>query len=179
MALVIGAMGCVGNLSAGLLGSPTIGFMQDRFASQELQRTSPSAYERYRADREDSLLLVFHVRGLDSSKVAVLEDKGDQLTKDLEALKRSGRKDDNLERLRGWWETARFEAARDRQPVSDATLNGGRMALRYTAIVPAVMALGFLLLILYFRSIGGYRQIHLKTEEAQGLAYSAGVGDDA
>jgi hypothetical protein len=41
------------------------------------------------------------------------------------------------------------------------------------------MAVGFLLLMAYFRSIGGYRPIHLKTEDAQSLAYSAGVGDDA
>ena len=52
-ALVIGAMGCVGNLSAGFLGGPAIGFMQDRFASQDLQQSSPAAYERYRADRDE------------------------------------------------------------------------------------------------------------------------------
>ena len=46
-ALVIGAMGCVGNLSAGFLGGPTIGFLQDRFASRDLQQTSPAAYARY------------------------------------------------------------------------------------------------------------------------------------
>jgi MFS family permease len=178
-ALVIGAMGCVGNLSAGFLGGPTIGFLQDRFASQDLQQSSPAAYERYRVDRDDTLLFVFHVRGLDSSKVAVLEDDGKQLEQDLNTLKTSSRKDANIERLRAWWETARREAVHDHEPVTDATLYGGRMALRYTAAVPVLMALGFLLLIVYFRSIGGYRQIHLKTEDAQKLAYSAGMGDDA
>jgi MFS family permease len=178
-ALVIGAMGCVGNLSAGVLGGPTIGFLQDRFASQDLQQGSPAAYERYRADHADTLLFVFHVLGLDSSKVAVLNDDGKQLEQDLEILKKGGRKDDNIERLGAWWATARLEAVHDRQPVSEATLYGGRMALRYTAGVPAMMALGFLLLIVYFRSIGGYRQIHLKSEDAQNLAFSAGVGDDA
>jgi hypothetical protein len=115
---------------------------------------------------------------LDSSKVAVLNNDGKQLEQDLDNLTKSGRKDDNIERLGAWWTSARLEAAHDRQPVAQATLYGGRMALRYTAVVPALMALGFLLLIVYFRSIGGYRQIQLKAEAAQNLAYSAGVGDD-
>jgi hypothetical protein len=178
-ALVIGAMGCVGNLSAGLLGGPTIGFLQDKFASQDLQQSSPAAYERYRADSDDTLLFVFHVRGLDSSKVAVLDDNGKKLEQDLASLTKNGAKDENAERLSAWWNMARLEEDLDRQPVTQATLYGGRMALRYTAMVPAIMAVGFLLLMAYFRSIGGYRPIHLKTEDAQSLAYSAGVGDDA
>jgi hypothetical protein len=47
----------------------------------------------------------------------------------------------------------------------------------HAAMVPALMAVGFLLLIAYFHSIGGYRPIHLKTEDAQRLVYSAGIGD--
>jgi hypothetical protein len=53
------------------------------------------------------------------------------------------------------------------------------MALRYTALVPAAMAVGFLLLIVYFKSMGGYRPIRLSTDDSQTLAYSTGVGDDA
>ena len=178
-ALVIGAMGCIGNLSAGFLGGPTIGFLQDHFASRQLQQSSPATYERYRADEEDTLLFVFHTRGLDGSKVAVLQNNGQQLRQDLEALKQSGKRDANIERLQSWWSTAQREAAQDLEPVSEATLYGGRMALRWTAAVPAAMAVGFFLLILYFRSIGGYRQVHLKAADAQAVAYSAAVGDDA
>jgi hypothetical protein len=178
-ALVIGALGCVGNLSAGFLGGPTIGFLQDHFASQHLQEASPTAYERYRADDEDTLLFVFHTRGLDGSKVAVLQDGGKQLRQDIEALKQSGKRDANVERLRSWWELAQLEARQDQQPVSEATLYGGRMALRWTAAVPATMAVGFFLLILYFRSRGGYRQVHLRLADAQAAALSAGVCDDA
>jgi hypothetical protein len=39
------------------------------------------------------------------------------------------------------------------------------MALKWTAIVPLIMALGYLLLIFYFRSKGGYKAIHLEKEE--------------
>jgi MFS family permease len=176
-ALVIGSIGCVGNLSAGFLGGPIIGLMQDRYASEDLQQRSPAALVRYRSDQENSFLF-FRARGLDSSKVAVLEDNGSQLTRDLTVLEKSGRKDENLERLRLWWAGARIEADRDREPVNHATIHGGRMALRYTAMVPVMMAVGFLLLIGYFRSIGGYRQIHRQPDEIQTLSQTTGVADD-
>jgi MFS family permease len=172
-ALVIGAIGCVGNLSAGVLGGPAIGLMQDRFASQDLQQSSPAASERYRSDKENSFLW-FHVRGLDSSKVAVLQDNGKQLANDVTALVKSGATDANTDRLRLWWETARAEAENDRGPVTHATIHGGRMALRNTAMVPVVMAVGYLLLIGYFKSIGGYRQVHMKPEDI----LMTGVTDD-
>ena len=41
------------------------------------------------------------------------------------------------------------------------------MALRVTAMVPVFMALGFLLLIVYFRAQGGYRQIALSSSDEQ------------
>jgi hypothetical protein len=183
-ALTIGALGCVGTLSAGLLGGPAIGFMQDRYASQSLQKSSPAAYERYRADRENSFLF-FHSRGLDGSKVAVLADNGEQLARDLDAVKRSGPAATNTEpaaftrvlrllhlggnetagaqvqSLEAWWATAKPHAQSDRAPVVEATLYGSRMALRRTALVPVCMAAGYLLLLLYFRSKGGYREVHL------------------
>ena len=41
---------------------------------------------------------------------------------------------------------------------------GAKTALLYTAVVPAVLAVGFLLLILYFAATGGYKQVHLEDE---------------
>lgn len=165
-ALTIGALGCVGTLSAGLLGGPAIGFMQDRFASQSLERTAPAAYQRYSADRENTFLF-FRCRGLDSSKVAVLTDNGKQLGEDLQ---RSHAKDPQLQSLAAWWETARHYQPQDHGPVIQATLYGSRMALRRTALVPAAMAAGYLLLLVYFRSLGGYRQLHVVSDEGTNIA---------
>ena len=161
-ALTLGAVGCVATLSAGLLGGPAIGLMQDHFASQKLRQSSPAAYERYRAEKENSLMLVFHARGLDGSKVAVLEDNGTQLQKDLDILAQTGRKDVHLEALRLWWSAAGEQADADRKQVTQAVLRGSRMALECTSLIPIVMALGYLLLVLYFRSKGGYKQIYLE-----------------
>src|SRR5688572_9820795 len=46
-AIVMGAMGGVGMLSAGLLGGPMIGYKQDYYASKELTATSAPTAERY------------------------------------------------------------------------------------------------------------------------------------
>ena len=46
--------------------------------------------------------------------------------------------------------------------VRTAVIYGARMSLKWTALVPLIMAAGYLLLILYFRSKGGYKQIHLE-----------------
>ncbi len=48
------------------------------------------------------------------------------------------------------------------------------MALRYTAMVPVAMAVGYLLLIGYFKSIGGYRPMHVKPDDV----FTSGVADD-
>jgi len=179
-ALTLGAVGCVGTLSGGLLGGPVIGFIQDYYASQDLRERAPATYRMYQSEAENRLLLVFHNTGLDGSKVAVLQDDGRQLEKDLAIVAQSGKTDAHLESLGSWWQTARPEANRDRGPVTVATLRGSRMALKCTAIVPAVMVLGYLLLALYFRAKGGYAAVQLQgvamAERVQPLMDTDGHG---
>jgi hypothetical protein len=45
--------------------------------------------------------------------------------------------------------------------VKQATDYGGQMALKVTAAIPATMAVGYLVLLLYFRSIGGYKLVEI------------------
>lgn len=138
-ALTLGAIGGVGMLSAGLLGGPGIGYTQDRYASQNLEETSTAVYQEYKADSANSFVFFSAVEGLDGSKVGEVLDKaaGDE------------------------------ELTADEQSVWDANFYGGQMALKVTAIVPLTMAIGYLLLLLYFRSQGGYKAIHLdESEEA-------------
>ncbi len=167
-ALLLGSMGCAGMLSAGLLGGPGIGYKQDYFATNDLKEKASPAYERYKAETEKSFLFFAKIAGLDQAKLATLNDpngSGAKLQSDLATLEKSGRKlseDPNLEKLSGWWNAAKAEAEKDKGPVTDATLHGGKMALKWTALVPLMMAVGYLLLILYFRAIGGYKQVHIE-----------------
>ena len=105
----------------------------------------------------------------------MLQDNGTQLQSDLDILAKTGRTDAHLESLRLWWADARRDADADLKPVTEAVLRGSRMALECTALVPVMMALGYLLLVLYFHSKGGYEQIYI--EDRPGA--SAGLAEAA
>ena len=170
-AITIGAIGGAGMLSAGLLGGPGIGFKQDYNASHQLKVTSPAVYERYKAPAENNFL-GFTVVGLDGSKVGVLEDGGKELARADEILKKEGKTDKHQEALSAWWADAQKTATEDKKVVTEATLHGGRMALKLTSYVPAIMAVLYLLLILYFKATGGYKAVHIESPEAIGTGES-------
>ncbi len=163
-ALVMGAMGGVGMLSAGLLGGPGIGYKQDYYASQELQESSKETYDRYVSKHERKFLVFPAIAGLDGQKVATLGDNGADLAKRLElaeGLDKQSPDAKDLEALSQWWGDAKTYAEKDEPEIKQASIFGGRMALKWTALVPFSMFVGFLLLVIYFRMQGGYKQEHL------------------
>lgn len=191
-ALTMGAVGGVGMLSAGLFGTPGIGYFQDVHASRELQRQSQEAYERYRADTEKAFLIFESVAGLDGSKVedltrATPESPAKVIDQRIAELQRvvdeadAGETRTSAERVesaRGLiadYQVLRAHAAEDYEPVKEAGFHGAQMALKLTAYVPAAMAVGYLILVLYFAARGGYKQEHLHEPSAEGEEYTGGV----
>jgi MFS family permease len=173
-ALAIGAMGGIGMLSAGLLGGPGIGFKQDFYATTELKQEAPQTYGRYHADKPNTFLFAFQVTGLSGTKVGVLDlwqkaEKAKREDEKKEALRQLEQTLDQnkKENLRVWWESppveARDHASHDAKPIEEATLFGSRMALIWTAAVPAALAVLYLLLILYFKLTGGYKPVVLES----------------
>lgn len=137
-AITIGAIGGVGMLSAGLLGGPGIGYKQDRFASEFLQEKNPPVYEAYKASHTSKFLFFKEINGLDGTKKGVLLDTPeDKLTEVQKA---------------------------EKPLIVEANLTGGRKALKWTSIVPATMAVCYLLILLYFRMTGGYKVVHIEGE---------------
>jgi MFS family permease len=177
-ALTLGSIGGVGMLSAGILGGPGIGYKQDYFASSHLREQAPAAYERYKSDDARAFLVFPKIAGLDGAKVATLNDDGKQIAADREVLEKTGRTladDANLEKLTRWWESASPHQAQDKEPVAAAGLYGGQMAMRWTSLVPAIMAAGYLVLILYFRTKGGYKAEVLVGHTAEDEEFTGGV----
>ncbi len=80
-------------------------------------------------------------------------------------LTKDGKLDQSKEvlALRDWWNSAQAFSAEDKPKIEEADVYGGRMALKATAAIPATMAVCYLLLVLYFRATGGYKQEHLHT----------------
>lgn len=159
-AITIGAAGAAGMLSAGLLGGPGIGFLQDQNASAQLRQSSQAVYERYRAPKENEFLWLKTV-GLDGSKVGVLEDEGREAQRALELLEKEGAKPEAIQAQKSlvdWWNTDASPSAADDKPlVEQAGLFGGRQALKLTALVPATMFVCYALLLAWFRMRGGYQ----------------------
>ena len=131
-AMTLGAVGAVGLFSAGLLGAPGIGYLQDRYAAARLAQESPALIQQYAAPESRSFLFFPATQGLDGQRAGPLMEKPPaQLTE-------------------------------SEQTVRAAVIYGGRMSLKWTALVPAMMAVGYLLLIVYFKAAGGYQQVHLE-----------------
>jgi MFS family permease len=81
--------------------------------------------------------------------------------KEVEEKKRTEVPKD-VAKLHTWWQTTgKAHQADDAKPVSAATLYGGQMAMKYTALVPSTMFIGYLILVLYFKARGGYKQVHI------------------
>jgi MFS family permease len=150
-AITIGAMGGVGMLCAGLLGGPGIGYNQDSHAADKLTKDHPQVYERYEASAPDTFLM-FKTTGLDGAKVGVLDDNGQNLDPS----------DPNFAALSAWWASAKTTAAEDKPIVTAAELHGDRMAMRTTAVLPIIQAVLLLGIILYFKTRGGYKQVHIE-----------------
>lgn len=163
-AIAMGVIGGIGMLSAGLLGGPGIGYKQDYYASEKIKLEAPESYDRYKADHDNHFLIFKPIKGLDGSKVAVLKDDGTQLRSDIMRWESSGNElssNANLSSLNEWWNETKEYASEDIMPVSEAGFYGAGKALILTALVPAAMAVGYFLLILYFRRQGGYKQVEI------------------
>jgi MFS family permease len=75
------------------------------------------------------------------------------------------------DRLDWWYHKGLPNYESDSDKLEGARVHGAKTALFWTAAVPATLAIGFLLLFLYFRATGGYKQVHL--EEHAGNAEGA------
>jgi MFS family permease len=134
-AVAMSIMGGIGMLSAGLIGGPGLGYGKDRFAAEALKEKNPALFEEYKATKPSTFL------NLDATSVY-----------GLDGTKLGEAKDSK----------ARTEA---QNTVVLADQAGDRKTLKADAFLPAIMAVIYLLLLIYFKGIGGYRA--LKMEEVK------------
>jgi MFS family permease len=131
-ALTLGAVGAAGVFSGGLLGTTGIGYVQDYYAAGKLSQEAPAIYRQFAAPEKKGFLFFPATTGLDGTKVGAIQAKPEAELTDAE------------------------------KSVRAAVIHGGRMSLKWTALVPLAMAIGYLLLIVYFKATGGYKQVHIE-----------------
>lgn len=153
-AVAISIMGGVGMMSAGLLGSPGLGYAKDRFAGAALNESAPALYSEYKASQSSKFLVFAEATGLDGKKLGDVQSKLGNVREELE---KAGNKDPKaaLERM-----------TEDERKVLEASITGDRQTLKADSFIPATMAVIYLLLLLYFKAIGGYKPVHLEGTDA-------------
>ncbi len=126
------------------------------------------------------------VAGLDGSRVGILlgdpgenNGGGQKLETDIKNYTgKGGKLEDNptLYNLDLWWrEKGKPHSSEDTPVVGKAMIDGGKAALTRTAYVPAAMAIGYLLLVLYFMATGGYKAEVLVGHAAEDERFTGGT----
>jgi MFS family permease len=137
-AVAMSIMGGIGMLSAGLIGGPGLGYAKDRFAGEELKKSDAALYQEYKAEKPSTFL------NIPATAAFGLDGKK------LAEAKESKEKTDS------------------QKAVVLADQKGDRATLKADSFIPLSMAVIYLLMFLYFKTIGGYKP--LTVEEASGKA---------
>jgi MFS family permease len=152
-AVAMSIMGGIGMLSAGLIGGPGLGYCKDRFAGEHLKATDSALFEQYKAATPSKFLNIEATAavGLDGKKLADANDRLGVIRKEIEAAK-------------GDPKTALAKLDANDRALIEASITGDRKTLKTDAYIPATMALIYLLLFIYFKTIGGYKTVHIAEE---------------
>ncbi len=148
-AVAISIMGGIGMMSAGLIGSAGLGYAKDRFAGEALQTAGPAVYQEYKAEKTSKFLFFSEAHGLDGKKLGDVQDK---LTAARAELEKAGNNDPMA---------ALAKLSPPEKSVHESSITGDRNTLKADSFVPATMAAIYLLLLIYFKSIGGYKPVHI------------------
>ncbi len=137
-AVAMSIMGGIGMMSAGVLGGPGLGYAKDRFAMAELETQNAALAAEYKSDSTSTFFLgkAAEVSGIDGVKLGAIQKKLADGT----------------------------ELTTDEATVNQASIAGDRKTLKADAYIPAAMAVIYLLLLLYFKAIGGYKPVHIAAE---------------
>lgn len=132
-AVAMSIMGGIGMLSVGQLGGPGLGYGKDRFTAEHLQETGNAAVlEANKAEKSSKWLNLAEVTPLDGKK--------------MEAAKHAKPE----------------ERTADQKAMVESEIAGSRKLLKFDALLPVGMAAIYLLLLLYFKSTGGYRVVKIE-----------------
>ncbi len=134
-AVAISIMGGIGMLSAGMIGGPGLGYCKDRFAGEELEKADKAIYAEYKAEKPSTFL------NIDSTSVFGLDGK--KLGEAKDAKERSAAQ----------------------KIVVDADQHGDRKTLKFDSFIPLTMAAIYLLILIYFKTIGGYKVLTINEEK--------------
>ncbi|MEP4076854.1 MFS transporter [Haloferula sp.] len=156
-AVAMSLMGGIGMLSVGLLGGPGLGYARDRFSAGELKEADAALYEEVKSAGPASEFFSF-------APVQPIDPNTLNPAKDAFAAKTAVEQGVTDEEV-----VAKAEAiTAEQELIAKSDIQGNRKVLKYDSLIPAAMAVIYLLLMLYFRAIGGYKPLSISPEKASG-----------
>ncbi|MFC7337257.1 MFS transporter [Haloferula chungangensis] len=156
-AVAMSLMGGIGMLSVGLLGGPGLGYARDRFSAGELSEADAALYAEVKSAGPASEFLGFE-------PVQPIDPKVLNPAKDAFAAKVAVERGNAAEDVVAKAQTITAE----QELIAKSDIQGNRKVLKFDSFIPAVMAVIYLLLMLYFRAIGGYKPLTITPEKASG-----------
>ena len=148
-AVAMSIMGGIGMMSAGLIGSPGLGYAKDRFSGEALQTANAEAFAEYKSESASKFLFFEEVNGLDGAKLGGVQEK---LGAARAELAEAGNEDP---------QAALDKLTETERQVHAASIDGDRKTLVADAAIPATMAVIYLLLLFYFKAVGGYKPVEI------------------
>jgi len=134
-AVAMSIMGGIAMLSVGQLGGPGLGYGKDRFTAEHMKANGQEAVLNANKSENPSKWLQFEA-------VSALDGKKLEAAKALAPENRSA----------------------DQKAMVEAEIAGARKLLKTDALLPIGMATIYLLLLIYFKTIGGYRPLKIEEE---------------
>ena len=154
-AIAISIMGGIGMMSAGLIGSPGLGYSKDRFSGEALKAAAPASFDELKNAQPSKFLFFGDVFGLDGKKLGAAQEKLNEARKT--AVDSSA---------------ALATLSPDEKALVESSITGDRKTLVADSFIPGTMAVIYLALMIYFKAIGGYKAVKIESGTALGTAES-------
>jgi hypothetical protein len=156
-AIAMSTLGAAGMISVGFIGGAMIGAQQSKAMSESLQANNEAVLARYKGD--DASFLGYEYGTINPAMQQAAMDyhgasddakRAETLAIVVAAASEAGVQEDVASTIDA-----------DSAAVTAAFNTGGRAALKETAMIPVGMAICFLGLLVYYKSIGGYKVLTL------------------
>lgn len=151
-AIAISLMGGIGMLSAGVVGGPGLGYAKDRFVGEELRARDAAIYAKFEASKSSQFLVFAEAKGIDGKMRSEVEAK---LAGHRKSLPNEGIEDPKI---------AFDRMSHEERAVIEASIAADRRTLQVDSFIPAGMAGIYLLLLVWFKSRGGYRVLRIGSD---------------
>jgi hypothetical protein len=172
--VAMGALGAAGMITVGQIGGARIGTQQGYHMSQNLEQSAPETFARY-ASNDTTSNLGYEFKPIIAERLGAVNSihvAEDGSINSTDPIANAGLIDEADKAV------LVDNAAVDVPAVQDSYLVGGRQALIDTAQIPAGMAIGFLILLGYYKAIGGYKVLDVNGNPIE-QGHGSGDGGDA